>query len=221
MSAPAAAGARTRNRRGEGARLRGDILAAATSLLDEHGTEEAVTLRAVARQAGITAPSIYRHFADRQAILLGVVQDAFRDLASTLEAASGAVRGADESPAVSRLVAVCQAYLDFADQQPKVYRLMFGGVWNAEQAVDDGSLTAQDASSLGTRALELLRGCLEDCVEAGRSTSTDPHGDAVALWLGLHGLASQRVASPAFPWPDGIEQRLVTSLARLAAAPAT
>jgi AcrR family transcriptional regulator len=49
---------RARNRRGEGSKLRADILAAATRLLEQTGSEEAVTLRAVARQVGISAPSI-------------------------------------------------------------------------------------------------------------------------------------------------------------------
>lgn len=217
MTATPAPGTRTRNRRGEGARLREDILAAAAGLIDEGGTEEAVTLRAVARRAGITAPSIYPHFADRQAILLAVVEAAFADLAEALRAAAGRRRPDDPAaaPAVARLLAVCQAYLDFAGRNPQVYRLMFGGVWDAERAVLTGSVAASDVSELGRAALGLLHDALDDCVRAGASMSTDPAGDAVALWLGLHGLASQRVASPAFPWPPDIQERLVTTLARL------
>lgn len=49
-----------RNRRGEGALLRTEILTAATELIEAGGDERAVTLRAVARRAGIAAPSIYR-----------------------------------------------------------------------------------------------------------------------------------------------------------------
>jgi AcrR family transcriptional regulator len=213
-AAGAAAGPRTRNRRGEGVRLREDILAAATSLLDELGTEEAVTLRAVARRAGITAPSIYPHFADRQAILLAVVTEAFADLAARLgEAADRAER--DDLARVPRLHAVCDAYLDFAARKPRVYRLMFGGVWNAEAAVLGGSVSDDEVSELGREALGLIHGCLEACVAAGDSTSTDAISDSVALWLGLHGLASQRVASPAFPWPADIQERLVQALAHL------
>ena len=77
------AAGRARNPRGEGGRLRADIVAAAHALLDEAG-EDAVTLRAVARRVGISAPSIYAHFADRQAILLAVATDAFAELAASL-----------------------------------------------------------------------------------------------------------------------------------------
>ena len=84
---------RERNRRGEGGRLRADILAGATELLERSGSEEAVTLRAVARQVGISAPSIYTHFADREAIVEAIVDSAFADfnaaINSAVEAGSG------------------------------------------------------------------------------------------------------------------------------------
>src|SRR5580692_10012112 len=85
--------ARERNRRGEGARLRDDILTAATELLERTGSEEAVTLRAVARQVGISAPSIYAHFADREAIVDAIVDGAFGDFNAAIEAAVRAAAG--------------------------------------------------------------------------------------------------------------------------------
>ena len=203
-----AAAARTRNRRGEGARLRTDILAAAADLLDENGDEQAVTLRAVARRVGISAPSIYTHFADRQAILLALAQEAFAELTERLSAAPGA------DPA-ARLRAVCEAYLDFAATRPQRYRLMFGGLWNAAEAVEQAAVTRAEAVELGQNALAILTGALAECAVAGVSASTDPGADAVALWLGLHGLAHQRVVSQAFPWPADIVERLVGPLARL------
>ena len=114
---------------------------------------------------------------------------------------------------------MCAAYLDFAADRPKVYRLMFGGVWNAEQAIAGGSVAADDVTSLGRDALELLATCLDDCVAGRPVRQHRPRSDSIALWLGLHGLASQRAASPAFPWPADIQQRLVTALAHLEAAP--
>jgi AcrR family transcriptional regulator len=204
-----AAESRTRNRRGEGARLRTDILAAAAELLDETGDEQAVTLRAVARRVGISAPSIYSHFADRQAILFALAQTAFAELTEQLSAAGG---GED---VVARLRAVCAAYLDFAATRPQRYRVMFGGLWNAAGAVAEAAITAEEATTLGRPALLVLTDALAGCVAAGRSTSTDPGADAVALWLGLHGLAHQRAVAPAFPWPAGITRRLIDPLAHL------
>ncbi|WP_375423460.1 TetR/AcrR family transcriptional regulator [uncultured Friedmanniella sp.] len=207
------AGARSRNRRGEGGLLRQPILDAALALLDETGDEQAVTLRAVARRVGISAPSIYAHFADRQAILLALVRDAFADLGRALEAADAAA-GPDP---VRRLRATCTAYLDFATGRPQRYRMLFGGLWNAGDAVHEGAITVSDASQLGHEVLAVLVGALTDCVAAGRSTSSDPAADAVAIWLALHGLAHQRALATAFPWPADLEDRLVVPLAHLVA----
>ncbi|MFD0482137.1 TetR/AcrR family transcriptional regulator [Kineococcus sp. GCM10028916] len=215
---PARPGARERNPRGQGGRLRDDILSAATDLLDESGTEESVTLRAVARRAGISAPAIYGHFADRQTILLAVVQGAFAELHERLRAAARAEDEGNEDDPVARLHRVCAAYLDFAATRPQRYRAMFGGLWNTQRALAEENVTAGDLTDLGQDALEVLATALQDCVAAGCSGSDDPRGDAVALWLGLHGLAHQRVVTAAFPWPADIVDRLVVPLAHLVPA---
>jgi len=213
---PAATGPRERNRRGQGGRLRAEIVTAAAELLDEAGTEQAVTLRAVARRVGIVAPSIYAHFADRQAILLAVVQQAFAELTATLRATTDAAVGATgEGPEVARLRAACTAYLDFAATRPQRYRVMFGGLWNAAEAVDSAAVSAGEVTELGQEALGVFVAALDACVAAGSSTSTDTLADAIALWLGLHGLADQRAVATAFPWPVDIAERLITALAHL------
>jgi AcrR family transcriptional regulator len=203
--------ARTRNRRGEGSRLRDDIVAAAVELLEEAGDTAGVTLRAIARRVGVAAPSIYRHFPDRPSIMLAVVQQAFAMLEADMRSALGTADGG----AKERLFAVCTAYLEFADRHPGRYRTMFGGVWMPEPG-GDSSLSEDDVSSLGGANLALLVDALGDCVSAGCATSTDLSADAVALWLGLHGLAHQRSVTVAFPWPAGIAERIVTALAHLA-----
>ncbi|WP_068798328.1 TetR/AcrR family transcriptional regulator [Pseudonocardia sp. HH130630-07] len=196
---------RTRNPRGEGSRLREEIVAAAADLL-EHGTATAVTLRAVARAAGITAPSIYRHFADVEAILRGVADDAFAELREDLRRAQDR---AGERP-VHRLLEICRCHLDFARSRPERYRLMFGGARNAA----DGHGPAGRAPA-GRDAFVVLVDAVSACIAARESTSTDAHADATALWVGLHGLAGLREATPPFPWPPGLEDRLVRTLARI------
>ena len=140
---PVATVTRARNRRGEGARLRDDIVDAAVALLDETGDQAAVSLRAVARRVGIAAPSIYRHFADQPAMMLAVVEQAFDELNAALR---GARDAAGDDPR-ERLFAVCAAYLDFAQQHPGRYRTMFGGVWMPD--LEASSLTEADMHELG------------------------------------------------------------------------
>ncbi|MFD7447774.1 TetR/AcrR family transcriptional regulator [Kitasatospora sp. NPDC059827] len=200
---------RARNRRGEGARLREDIVAAAVELLDEAGTETAVTLRSVARRVGIAAPSIYRHFPDQPAIMLAVVRQAFEQMEARLRAA---VDTAGDDPR-QRLTALCHAYLAYSREHPERYRTMFGGVW--VPALQDTTVTADDMGTLGQELLHLFVETLEACVATGASSSDDPFADTVALWLGLHGLAHQRAVTVAFPWPEGIADRLIVTLAHL------
>jgi AcrR family transcriptional regulator len=112
-----------------------------------------------------------------------------------------------------RLFAVCDLYLEFAQAHPGRYRTMFGGLWMPD--LDESSLTEDDLSALGRTSMHMLTEALEGCVDAGCATSTDLAADAVALWLGLHGLAHQRAVAPAFHWPPDIAERLITALAHL------
>ena len=200
---------RARNRRGEGGRLRDEIVEAATELLNETGDERALTLRSIARRAGIAAPSIYRHFPDQPAIMLAVVRDAFTELHQVLLAA---VAAAGSEPR-ERLLAMCHGYLDFAQSRPQRYRTMFGGLWIP--TLGESSLRPEDLTTLGDDSLGLLAELLAACVTAGQSTSADPAGDAVGVWLGLHGLAHQRAVNHRLPEPPNLDDRMITALAHL------
>lgn len=112
-----------------------------------------------------------------------------------------------------RLYAVGNAYLDFARTHPERYRTMFGGLWMP--GLGSSSLTEADLATLGDETMRILIDALADCAAAGQSTSTDPSGDAVALWPGLHGLAHQRAVSRVFPWPEDIGDRIIAALAHL------
>ena len=204
---------RPRNPRGEGGRLRQDILEAAAELLTEHGSE-AVTLRAIARRVGISAPSIYGHFADRQTVLFTLARSAFAELAERLAQAGRA----NPDPVVA-LRSVCLAYLDFAADEPERYRIMFGGVWDAAEAIDSPGVGPGELDALGRAALAMLTEAFRACVGIGRSSSDDAAADSIALWLGLHGLAHQRAVAPRFPWPADIGARVIEPLLRLSDVP--
>lgn len=186
--------ARERNRRGQGGRLRADILAAATELLERTGSEETVTLRAVARQVGISAPSIYTHFADREAIVDAIVDGAFGDFNAAIESASNAATEAGSGP-LARLRAGCAAYLRFAAERPNRYRLLF-------ERLDLIGARARPVPDIRTESFDLLIGSLQCCIDAEISASTDASRDAAAIWVALHGYATLHARIPGFPWPD-------------------
>ncbi|WP_419758200.1 TetR/AcrR family transcriptional regulator [Acidisoma sp.] len=95
------------------------LINAARVLLAESGTE-ALSLRAVARRAGVSAMAPYRHFPDKEALLAAVAADGFREFRAALEAADGSV------PPDRALLEQGVAYVRFACEQPALFRLMFG-----------------------------------------------------------------------------------------------
>lgn len=81
---------RRRNARGNGVLLRDEILTAATDLLDAVDSESDLTLRGIACAAGITAPAIYAHFPDRDAIVAALAERAWHDVVDEIHAAAAA-----------------------------------------------------------------------------------------------------------------------------------
>ncbi len=199
---------RTRNPRGEGARLRQDIVRAATDLLDAGENAASVSLRSVANRVGISTPSIYSHFASREVILHAVVQTAFAELKDELQQA---LNDAGTEPIV-QLRTLCARYLEFAQTRPQRYRILFGGFWQVKDL--EPPLAAREAT-VGQDVFELLVKALEQCVQAGQSASLNPTADAAVVWAGLHGLAGLRDAAPEFGWPADALDRLLTRLALL------
>jgi AcrR family transcriptional regulator len=183
---------RTRNRRGEGARLREEIIAAAARLIEEGG-QDAVSLRAIARSAGITAPSIYAHFEDLDDVLEAVVANTFQALTVYL------LEGVESiTDPVGRLRAACHAYVAFGHDHPEQYAVLF--TRNIELA-SDAEKTIENM--LGGEAFAFLLDGIRACVATGHSDSAEPMQDAAALWVALHGHVSLRANVPDFPWPPG------------------
>lgn len=182
---PAPARRRRPNRRGQGERLRADLVEAASHLLEGLDSEESLSLRAVARQAGVAPQSVYLHFADKRALLSAVFEVRFADLIGQLRAAAGT----GDRPA-ERLRALCRAYCAYALRHPGHYRVLFGTPgapgWPVEQLH-------------GMPALALLQDAVRACVD---DTRPDTAQVTICLWAGLHGLVTLRRDRPSFPWPD-------------------
>jgi AcrR family transcriptional regulator len=207
---------RQRNARGQGARLADDIVAGALALIERTGSEEAVTLRAVAREIGIAAPSIYAHFADREAIIMAVVLRVFDELSDAItrgQAASG-------PDPVDRLVAGCEAYLTFGLEHPARYGVLFvphGASPEEYCAPVRLGASGSPVLAFGAESFALLVKAIEECATAGASASTDAVTDATAVWVALHGTVMLRTALPGFPWPEphAFARQLVLPLARV------
>lgn len=181
-----------------------------------------MTLRAVAREVGIAAPSIYAHFPDRDAIVLAVVARVFDELAVAIEAGVAAAGG----DVVDRLVGGCEGYVTFGLAHPSRYRALFSGDRVADPDLCRPVVLEPDGVpvlAFGAEAFSLLLEAISACVAAGRSTSSDVVGDATAVWVAMHGMISLRTALEAFPWPERhtFVRRLVLALAHVEGAVAS
>lgn len=172
--------------------VREDILDAAEGLLIGTGSDDAVSIRAVATCVGVTAPTIYRHFADKQHLLFEVCARHFARLADVV--AESIARTADP---VQALEAMGRAYVRFAVDNPEHYRIMFMG----RPDLTPGEFG--DEGMLETGAFATLVDTAQACIDAGRFRPD--MGDAVlfahALWATVHGVASIAVAKPNLPAP--------------------
>lgn len=182
-------GRRPRARKGDGDLLREEILVATERLLLETGSQDAVSIRAVARATGVTPPSIYRHFDDKTHLLFEVCARHFALLDDVIEAAAAGI-----ADPVLALHARGKAYVRFGIEHPEHYRIMFMG---AAAATPD-----QWSDLLATGSFAHLVEGIEAAIDAG---AIEPAGDgfttALHVWANIHGLTSLLVARPTMPWP--------------------
>ena len=181
---------RMRARRGEGSKLREQIVEAATRLLVETGDEESVSIRAVSEAVGVTPPSIYLHFADKNELIFAICERTLGELdRATIEARQGS-----DDP-VESLLLCGRAYVRFGLANPEPYRVLFmrkptatPHPWRYEKIVS--------SSAFGH-----LFEAVAAAVAAGRLEG-DPMLVSIYLWSAVHGLTSLLISKPDFPWPD-------------------
>ena len=146
---------------------RSAIVAAARSLLEEGGLE-AITMQAVADRVGVKAPSLYKRFPGRQALIVAVAQDVAAELGAVV---APAIDLADPVDAV-RLVA--DRYRAFARRSPGAYQLLFSRLLPAANPTAEAN--AADAAGL-LRIAERLAGP-DDALAAARLLTAFVHGFA-------------------------------------------
>lgn len=155
------------------------LVLAARGLVDSGGAA-ALTLRAAAQLAGVSATAPYRHFADRTALLAAVLTEGFHDLQTALAAARTA-----QSDPVAAYLAVGRAYIGFADTHQHLYRLMFG--------LECNKVMYPALMAAGQAAFAEVLQAAEACQAAGFTGSRSAADVALAGWATVHGVASLHV----------------------------
>jgi len=180
---------RPRARRGEGDRLRQEIIDAGKRLLFETGNQEAVTVRAVAEAVGVSPPSIYLHFPDKDALIIAVCEDTFLALDEYIEKAAAGIDDVREQLRVRG-----KAYVQFGLENPEHYRILF--------MTRPATLKPETEIPAPAAFLHHIES-VQRAQDAGvLRHDVDPMIAALTLWSGAHGITSLLIAKPNFPWPD-------------------
>lgn len=181
---------RARARRGDGEQLRVEIINAVKDLIVEKGSVESVSIRAVAQRVGVTAPSIYLHFADKDALLDAVVTDVFAELDNAILTAAAEV--SDQSP-LAVLRAQGLAYIRFAVEHAEHYRV----------AVMEPCVVPPDVDEvIREGAFAHFMTTVQQCMDAGIFAAGDPLPISLDLWTAAHGVAALMIAKPYLPWGE-------------------
>jgi AcrR family transcriptional regulator len=177
--------------------LRAALVRAALELLDESGEIE-LSLRAVARRAGVSPAAPYRHYADREALVSAVAAVGYRELAERLAAAHPSPSTPDE------LASVAIAYVQFALERPALFRIMFSEPCDRD---NDERVAATAAVSL------YVRGIVERSFPAA-----DADALATAIWALVHGLAFLHLDGKLNATPSVVADRVSGAIQALMAA---
>lgn len=148
--------------------LRAACLRAAMDLLEEGGATD-LSLRAVARRAGVSPAAPYRHYADRDALISAVAAVGYRELAEQLVAANPSPSTADD------IADIAVAYVQFALQRPALFRVMFSEPCDRDNAERVAATTA-----ISEYVSAIVRQTFPDL---------NPDGLSTAAWALVHGLA--------------------------------
>ena len=148
--------------------------------LARSGGPDAVVLREVTRQVGVVPNAAYRHFADRDALLAAVRDEAFQILANRMSSRMSQVRAGPETPtgARLRLHAVGASYLEFARIEP--------GLFDTAYAATDHP-PSQGADDTGP--FEQLQSALDNLVQVGILEPSRRPNIEYPTWATVHGIA--------------------------------
>ncbi|MFE1233947.1 TetR/AcrR family transcriptional regulator [Streptomyces sp. NPDC058745] len=179
--------------------LRGRLIAAGVELVHAEGAQ-ALTLREIARRAGVSHGAPRRYFPTHLDLLSAIAREGFTELGARVAATTGdddvafdATTGGEDvalaapasdgpQAARARLDALARAYLDFALTRRGMYELMF-----RHDLLESGRLGLRDTS---LPLFALLTGLVDHAL-AGSGTTSRPDSAVVAgaLWANLHGIA--------------------------------
>lgn len=162
--------------------LKNALIKAGIEILSKEGIE-ALSLRKVAKKAGVSHTAPYAHFADKQALIAAVAAEGYKKLYEQLISA----QDAHDEP-LARLMATAHAYLQFALDEPDHFRITFSGVVEVEK-------NYPDYVEQSKRCFALVVAVVEACQAKGFFEKGDTHLVAVSTWSCIHGFVQLLLAN--------------------------
>jgi AcrR family transcriptional regulator len=158
--------------------LKNALIQAGVEILAEEGVA-GLSLRKVAKQAGVSHAAPYAHFADKQALIAAISTEGFKELSARIETVRLALM---DNPS-ALLVEVGWAYVQFALNDPDRFKLMFSSVLEKEKEYPD-------FVEISRQNFEQLVSVVETCQQAGVLTAGPSDVVAVSVWSAVHGFVS-------------------------------
>lgn len=175
---------REANKRGEGEQLREELIRAATELLVRPQSIAVPSLRAIAREVGVSPSGVYLHFASQDELIAAVIDTQYDELRIAL--------AATDRPAAAprdRLLAMARTYTAWGIEHPGAYQLLF----ESADSLPGGSPTVDTGDELMEGVALLVRA--ESGLTLAKSRTV-----AMRIWVSLHGLVSLRIHKPHASW---------------------
>ncbi|MCC6790434.1 MAG: TetR/AcrR family transcriptional regulator [Thermomicrobiales bacterium] len=166
-----------------------DILTAAREIVQQGGIKE-LSMRALGRAGGVTAPTLYDYFPSKDAVLNALYLEAVKLLRAKFDAAVEA-----NPPGGRRLSAIAHAYREFAEREHDLFVLIFS---KADPSFSPGEEQREAAMGL----MIPVRNSVIEAIELGELRPCDPDSACRFLWTAVHGfvvLQAQKVLEKCGP----------------------
>lgn len=156
--------------------LKGELILACRQLLLEEGYRNC-SLRKIAREAGVTATSVYLHFDSKDDLIHAVMERSIAELNRRLEEAASGTGGATD-----RLEGLARAYVRYALDHPREYQVIY------LVSSDEMARYPREKFRRARQGYEIVADVIREGVAAGMLEEPRPMLAAYTLWAQLHGV---------------------------------
>lgn len=144
-----------------------------------------LSLRPLAARLGVTAPALYLHFENKEALLAAVAEEEFSRLIACIEVAAEGGLGP-----IERIKAQSHAYVEYAVANPALFQVIFRfrPAWSPQSGAAE--------LPLASKAFEVSAVAVEDAITAGLLRGPDALMASLTIWAAVHGVATVLLARP-------------------------